>query len=447
MTLSMLPPTSPTPTHDDECEWAVVEIRRDGSLGRAEVVTALEPEGAARLARASTPLRRTVLASGELNARLGLALAAKGRLIDAGLAFTRVIDRSGAAADVDCEGHLALVEACRGNLRRASTHAERVLALGSEPDAGVASAHLALAWIQLERDAHGEAARRLTLAANSDARPEAWISTVRTLLEARLLLRTRPDSAVQLLAHGSDGWRPTTTHESGGWADGVLAVAHAEALLALGEPTRALTVLTPVPPGAVVEAGVTVAACRLAIGDVRGAEAVLAGVRDRLEVAALAVQLQAWLLEARIAEERGRPERVSQLVDRVLRSASWEDLRAPVRREWPWLRLQVERDHALSRRYRDFLGCFHDVTFFPRAGDGPSPTGALRTDEVLDAHLTQRETEVLDLLARMYSTDEIAATLFVSANTVKTHLKGIYAKLCVNRRADAVRRGRQLGIC
>ena len=54
---------------------------------------------------------------------------------------------------------------------------------------------------------------------------------------------------------------------------------------------------------------------------------------------------------------------------------------------------------------------------------------------------------MLDLLARMYSTDEIAATLFVSANTVKTHLKGIYAKLCVNRRADAVRRGRQLGLC
>jgi LuxR family maltose regulon positive regulatory protein len=54
---------------------------------------------------------------------------------------------------------------------------------------------------------------------------------------------------------------------------------------------------------------------------------------------------------------------------------------------------------------------------------------------------------VLELLAEMYSTEEIAAALFVSGNTVKTHLKGIFGKLCVNRRVDAVRRGRQLGLC
>ena len=47
----------------------------------------------------------------------------------------------------------------------------------------------------------------------------------------------------------------------------------------------------------------------------------------------------------------------------------------------------------------------------------------------------------------MYSTEEIATALFVSANTVKTHLKGIFGKLGVNRRVDAVRRGRQLGLC
>ena len=447
MTLSMIPQACSTEIDDTECDWAVVEIRRDGSLGRAELVTAREPEGAARIARESSTLRRTVLASDELNSCLGLALAAKGRLVDAGRAFTRGLGQSGDAGHLDSAGHLALVEACRGNLRQASTHAERILAKATGPGAGVASAHLALAWIHVERDHHEEAARHLTLAADSDARPEAWIGTVRTLLEARLLLHARPDSAVQLLANGDDEWRRTTSYEGDGWADAVVAVARAEALLALGEPHRALAVLTPLPPAAIVEASVTVAAGRLEIGDVRGAEAVLTSVRDRLEVAALATQLQAWLLEARIAEERGRPERVSHLVERVLRSASWEDLRAPLRREWPWLRLQVERDHTLARRHRDFLGCFQAVPYSLRAGDGPSPTGALLTDEVLDAHLTRRETEVLDLLARMYSTDEIAATLFVSSNTVKTHLKGIYAKLCVSRRADAVRRGRRLGLC
>ena len=61
--------------------------------------------------------------------------------------------------------------------------------------------------------------------------------------------------------------------------------------------------------------------------------------------------------------------------------------------------------------------------------------------------LTERETQVLALLALMCSTEEIAAELFVSANTVKTHLKGIFRKYGVNRRVDAVRRGRELGVC
>ena len=45
----------------------------------------------------------------------------------------------------------------------------------------------------------------------------------------------------------------------------------------------------------------------------------------------------------------------------------------------------------------------------------------------------------------MMSTDEIAGELHLSVNTVKTHLRSIYRKLCVNRRRDAVERGRDLG--
>ena len=80
----------------------------------------------------------------------------------------------------------------------------------------------------------------------------------------------------------------------------------------------------------------------------------------------------------------------------------------------------------------------------PHHGGG-RPT--VTSDDLLGAPLTEREGQVLDLLAQMYSTEEIAAALYVSSNTVKTHLKGIFGKLCVNRRVDAVRRGRQLGLC
>lgn len=58
--------------------------------------------------------------------------------------------------------------------------------------------------------------------------------------------------------------------------------------------------------------------------------------------------------------------------------------------------------------------------------------------------LSDREREVLRRVAQMMSTEEVAADLYVSVNTVKTHLKGAYRKLAVNRRSDAVRRAREL---
>ncbi|WSQ69069.1 LuxR C-terminal-related transcriptional regulator [Streptomyces sp. NBC_01216] len=60
--------------------------------------------------------------------------------------------------------------------------------------------------------------------------------------------------------------------------------------------------------------------------------------------------------------------------------------------------------------------------------------------------LSEREREVLGRLAQTMSTDEIAAELFLSVNTVKTHLKHIYRKLAVTRRSEAVRRARELDL-
>ena len=58
--------------------------------------------------------------------------------------------------------------------------------------------------------------------------------------------------------------------------------------------------------------------------------------------------------------------------------------------------------------------------------------------------LSAREHDVLERVARMMSTEEIAADLCLSVNTVKTHLKSVYRKLAVNRRGEAVRRARDL---
>ncbi|MEU6963296.1 LuxR C-terminal-related transcriptional regulator [Streptomyces chrestomyceticus] len=60
--------------------------------------------------------------------------------------------------------------------------------------------------------------------------------------------------------------------------------------------------------------------------------------------------------------------------------------------------------------------------------------------------LSTREREVLGRLAQMMTTEEIAADLYLSVNTVKTHLKSVYRKLAVTRRSAAVRRARELDL-
>jgi LuxR family maltose regulon positive regulatory protein len=60
--------------------------------------------------------------------------------------------------------------------------------------------------------------------------------------------------------------------------------------------------------------------------------------------------------------------------------------------------------------------------------------------------LTNRELDVLDLLAQRLSNKEIADKLCISTTTVKGHLQNIYGKLSVNKRRDAIDRAKKLGI-
>ena len=58
--------------------------------------------------------------------------------------------------------------------------------------------------------------------------------------------------------------------------------------------------------------------------------------------------------------------------------------------------------------------------------------------------LTEREREVLLHVSGMLNTAEVASTMYISINTVKSHLKSIYRKLAAAHRGEAVRRARQL---
>jgi two-component system response regulator DesR len=60
--------------------------------------------------------------------------------------------------------------------------------------------------------------------------------------------------------------------------------------------------------------------------------------------------------------------------------------------------------------------------------------------------LTEREKEVLDLVAQGATNPEIARQLFLSPHTVKEHTSSLYRKLKVRNRAEAVQRAQRLGL-
>ena len=68
------------------------------------------------------------------------------------------------------------------------------------------------------------------------------------------------------------------------------------------------------------------------------------------------------------------------------------------------------------------------------------------TSLVSQLELSKRELEILSLLAQGYSNQEIAAKLFVSLSTVKTHNQNLFEKLDVKRRMQAVEKAKRLNL-
>jgi LuxR family transcriptional regulator, maltose regulon positive regulatory protein len=79
-----------------------------------------------------------------------------------------------------------------------------------------------------------------------------------------------------------------------------------------------------------------------------------------------------------------------------------------------------------------------------RAG-APAESGSSLTAALIEP-LSQREREVLRLLAEGLSNQEIGDRLFIALDTVKNHNRRIFEKLEVKRRTEAIARGRELGL-
>ena len=184
------------------------------------------------------------------------------------------------------------------------------------------------------------------------------------------------------------------------------------------------------------EAALLTARLRLLADDPAGALSVLEAVADRTLSRRLNVEHQ--LLTA-IALARSDPPRAHTALDTALRLAEPVGLHRTVLAEGPvlWNLLEAHPAHGRIADYiARILGNTHRVRQPPLATSQPG----------LVDPLSERELTVLRLLASRLTCSEIARELYLSVNTVRSHVKAIYRKLGVNARVDAVKRGHALGI-
>jgi DNA-binding NarL/FixJ family response regulator len=106
-------------------------------------------------------------------------------------------------------------------------------------------------------------------------------------------------------------------------------------------------------------------------------------------------------------------------------------------------RADIARAIAAAASGQSVLDAAVRATVLEAAGPGPA---RLASPAALPDGLTGREGDVLLLIAQGVSNSEIAAALFVSANTVKTHVNRVFAKTGSTTRAQAVRYAHDHGL-
>ncbi len=181
------------------------------------------------------------------------------------------------------------------------------------------------------------------------------------------------------------------------------------------------------------------AALRLAQGDPQAATVLLAPILDgSLPVTSLSLQSQAYLLEAIAREALGDSDAAERTLERALDLAEPDGtLLVFLLHPAPGL---LER-HA---RHRTAHAALLTEILSLLAGRRPtSPPGGPRPP--LEP-LSNSEIRVLRYLPTNLSAPEIANELYVSPNTVRTHVRNLYVKLGTHRRAEAVARARDLGL-
>jgi len=337
-----------------------------------------------------------------------------------------------------CLGPLALVEALRGRLRRAAKLATQGAAAAGQqrppaPHPNPA-ALVALAWVHLQHDERRETHRRLKQAdAALGVSPDKPTGAVACLAAAYAALADgHAAAAMQIIARARSGWSPPA------WLEQELSLTESRAHVMAGDIQAALATAERGGRDS-LEAAVAAARAWSAAGNRHNARRALAPVLAADNQATQRVRLQAWLLDAQLSYSSADRAQGHRALASALRLAQPEQLRLPFALERSWIEPVLRRDPVLADAHQRLFAPAQRPTQLPAPSPRPDQATVLAIQP-----LTEREREVLRHVARLLDTAEIASEMYISINTVKSHMKSILRKLAATRRSDAVRRAREL---
>jgi len=286
--------------------------------------------------------------------------------------------------------------------------AERILRAEVEPAAGM-SLRYARAILELARGRHQEALAAFRGAEELAAalvQPPTCVTSMRSRMLQTLVQAGQTGRAEQVLAELSEDER----------ASAEMRTAEAALRLATGDPQATADVLAPVLDGSVC------------------------GIRRVRMVTAL-------LLEARARDALGDQNTAGRTLERALDLTESNGILLP---------FLLDPVPALLERHRRYRTA-HPALIYQIlgvsggcAGAGTPPVSRGGLGEIIPPRVTEQltdsETRILRYLPTNLTAPEIANELFLSVNTVGTHLRHLYAKLGVHSRHEAVDRARALGL-
>ncbi|HEY2299368.1 MAG TPA: LuxR C-terminal-related transcriptional regulator [Jatrophihabitans sp.] len=366
--------------------------------------------------------------------------------------------RNGSEHDyVDGIGHLALLAAWRGKIRRAVRLAHQALAVRCEvqqrQDGASAAAEVALGWIYGETQDLSRAQNHIAEAVERGAETsDVFVRVALALTRARI---ERADGNLSgarsaLRAALESGPEDASGDATPRWLADRILVEQARIEILDGRPARADDVLTDVRASGYEAAELVRTEARMLAGRSAGTPDPPAALARQL-TQDLTERIDKRLVESQRRLRSGEQAGAIDALDRALRLAAPEHIRRPF--------LDAPRDlRRLLRPGSGNLAARHTWLTNDRSSpahqhfDGVArhakpPAGTATTaSPVLIEPLTAKETEVLGYLAQLLTTDEIAVAMYVSVNTIRTHVRNILRKLSASRRNEAIRRARELGI-